>query len=46
MQPEDTPVLAEEVVASLAPERYPFWGWVDLAMVVGLLGGMIGAIFL
>lgn len=45
MQPDEIPLTDNEVVAALAPARYPFWGWMDFAIVVGLLIGMIGVIF-
>ena len=40
--PPDNPPVAEELfVAPIAPAREPFWGWIDLLMVVGLLVAMI-----
>lgn len=44
MQPDETPV-AEEVAPELSPAPYPFWGWLDLFIALGLLAGMIGFIF-
>jgi membrane protease YdiL (CAAX protease family) len=44
MPSEETPV-AEDLIAAPAPEPYPFWGWADFAIVIGLLIGLIAIIF-
>jgi membrane protease YdiL (CAAX protease family) len=45
MQPEEMPV-AETVIIPAAPARDPFWGWVDLGMVIGLLVAMMVVVFI
>jgi membrane protease YdiL (CAAX protease family) len=44
MPPEEPPVT-EDLTCAVSPEPYPFWNWLDLALVVGLLVGMILVIF-
>jgi membrane protease YdiL (CAAX protease family) len=44
MQFENTPA-PEDVDGRLSATRHPFWGWVDCGIVLGLLVGLIGLIF-
>jgi len=39
MLPEESP-LVEDVTVAPAPEPYPFWGWMDMGIAVGLLVGL------
>jgi membrane protease YdiL (CAAX protease family) len=45
MLPEEMPEVAAEIaVTEPPPKRQPFWGYVDLAMVIGLLVALTGFI--
>ena len=40
IEPDNTPVaepVREETAVAVLPEPYPFWGWLDLLIVLGLL---------
>ena len=41
---DDLPVLGA-ATETLSPAREPFWGWMDFAVVIGLLVGMIALLF-
>ncbi len=45
MQPDTTPT-SEDVISSLSPPPYPFWGWIDFALVMGLMVALFGLIII